>query len=58
LNPGSNLPGAHIIKVGDVLAKDCFQIVFTNTLAVDLASVDPDALIGECTDKQSYGWND
>ena len=43
MNHGSNLSGAHVINVGDVLAKDCFQIVFTNTLAVDLAGVDPDA---------------
>ena len=42
LNPGSNFSGVHIIKVGDILVKDCFQIVFTNMLAVDLAGVDPD----------------
>ena len=43
MNHGSNLSGAHVINIGDVLANDCFQIVFTNTLAVDLAGVDPDA---------------
>ena len=54
LYTGSDLSSTGVVKVGDILSQNSFEIFFAEGFRADFARVDPGVHVDECTDEHSY----
>ena len=54
LYTGSDLSSTGVVKVGDILSQNSFEIFFAEAFRADFARVDPGVHVDECTDEHSY----
>ena len=57
LDAGSDLTRANIIKIGNILVKDSFEVALTNTPRRRLAGIDPNIHVNESADKHAHAYN-
>ena len=57
LYAGGDLTRAHIVKEGNILAKDGLEVALANSLSGQLGSVDPSTHVNVSTDKHAHTCN-